>query len=68
MSIKIKIECKICKNIFEQRPKDHIHNKQGCPFCKLSKGEKEIKKYLEQNNINYQSQKILSEKSTNRIK
>ncbi|MDY0270134.1 hypothetical protein [Trichloromonas sp.] len=57
MNTKIKIQCKICNNTFEQKPKDHIHNKQGCPICKLSKGEKEIKKYLDINNIKYEQQK-----------
>jgi len=57
MNTKIKIHCKICDNIFQQKPKDHIHNKQGCPICKLSKGEKEIKNYLDTNNILYEQQK-----------
>ena len=28
----------------------------GCPICKESKGEKEIRKYLLKNNINFISQ------------
>jgi very-short-patch-repair endonuclease len=31
--------------------------KQGCPFCKISKGEDEIEKYLIKNNIDYKRQK-----------
>ena len=45
--------------MFEQKPKDHIHGKQGCPSCKLSKGEKEIKNFLINNNIKFEEQKKL---------
>ena len=48
----------ICKThgIFEQEPRHHTTG-EGCPFCKKSKGEKFIKKYLTLKNINYISQK-----------
>ncbi|MFW6243197.1 MAG: hypothetical protein ACOC2W_03465 [bacterium] len=51
---KVKIICPI-HGIFEQIPSNHIHKKlkQGCPFCNESKGEKEIKKILDNLNINY---------------
>lgn len=39
--------------IFLQCPKDHINQLQGCPLCAVSKGEKEILKYLKENNIKY---------------
>jgi very-short-patch-repair endonuclease len=42
---------------FLQKPKDHIHNNQGCPICKESKGEREIRKILDENNIEYIYQK-----------
>ena len=42
---------------FRQRPQDHINSKNGCPLCKESKGEKEIRYYLELNNIKYIYQK-----------
>lgn len=48
---KVAIKCKKCKNIFMQRPGLHINKKQGCPHCKKSNGEKEIKEYLEEKNI-----------------
>ncbi len=57
MSTKIQIRCKNCNNIFFQRPKDHIHKKEGCPYCKQSKGERLIKLFLDTNNINYEMQK-----------
>jgi len=51
---KVKIICPTHK-IFEQRPKDHLNN-NGCPICKLSKGELEIKKILKLNNIKFNTQ------------
>jgi len=53
---KVKIICKK-HGIFEQKPKDHVNSKQGCPICNLSKGENNIKLILENNNINYEIQK-----------
>jgi hypothetical protein len=40
---------------FLQTPFAHccISMQQGCPFCKISKGEDEIEKFLIKNNINY---------------
>ena len=51
-STKIDIICKK-HGIFTQYPKDHINQKQGCPSCCISKGEKVIKEYLIKNNIHY---------------
>ena len=44
----------ICKQHgeFKQRPKDHLQ-KCGCPKCQESKGETNIRIFLEENNINY---------------
>jgi len=41
---------------FTQKPNDHINGK-GCPICNESKGEKEIRKFLEINNIKYEREK-----------
>ena len=46
---KIKIICPV-HGLFEQIPNDHLQN-SGCPFCKESKGEKKIAKYLIEHNI-----------------
>lgn len=35
--------------------------KQGCPFCKISKGEDEIEKFLIKNNIEYIREKTFSD-------
>jgi len=53
--IKIKIICSI-HGEFLQRPHEHL-NGNGCPICKESKGEKQIKKHLNDNNIKYETQK-----------
>lgn len=37
---------------FFQRPTNHC-NGEGCPYCKSSKGENQIEKYLIENNIKY---------------
>jgi very-short-patch-repair endonuclease len=41
---------------FLQYPKDHINQSHGCPFCCVSKGEREILKYLKNNDIFYYHQ------------
>lgn len=53
----------ICKKhgIFKQCWNNHIHGKDNCPSCKSSKGENEIKKYLENNNIKYIPQKSFND-------
>lgn len=38
---KIKIICKI-HGVFEQRPDNHIHSKQGCPYCSKNKSNLEL--------------------------
>lgn len=47
--------------VFKQCWNNHIHGKDGCPSCKSSKGENEIKKYLENNNIKYIPQKSFND-------
>ena len=42
---------------FKQTPHLHTIKKCGCPFCKQSKGEKEIKKYLKMNKMKFIEQK-----------
>jgi hypothetical protein len=54
-NIKVKIICPI-HGLFEQNPNSHLSN-HGCPICKESKGEKQIRILLENNNIKYISQK-----------
>lgn len=38
--------------MFNQSPNSHLRGR-GCPICKLSKGELNIKKFLENNKIEY---------------
>jgi very-short-patch-repair endonuclease len=52
---KILIICKKCKSIFNQTPNTHL--RCGCPFCKESKGEKNIYNFLVKNNILFEKQK-----------
>jgi len=41
---------------FQQTPSNHTNNKQGCPHCKTSKGENEVKNLLIVNNIDFKQQ------------
>ena len=53
--IKVKIICPK-HGIFEQIPYSHLKG-MGCCFCKMSKGEIQIKNYLENKNISFELQK-----------
>jgi len=52
---KIDIFCNSCKKIFFQRICTHLEG-HSCPFCKESKGEKLIAKFLEKHLIQYSRQ------------
>lgn len=57
---KLTIIC--CKHgEFLQSPVGHLHNKHGCPKCNSSKGEILIRKWLNENNINYKEQKTFTD-------
>ena len=56
---KIKIICPK-HGIFEQKPNAHL-NKQGCPLCNESKGERIIKNYLKENNVSFKRQKTFDD-------
>jgi hypothetical protein len=53
---KIKIICKK-HGLFEQNPVNHTHLENGCPVCNESKGERRIRRVLENNKITFESQK-----------
>ena len=53
---KIRCECLLCGNIWNAIPDNLLHG-EGCPKCKLSKGELKIEKFLQDNNIYYIPQK-----------
>jgi len=55
---KIEIICPIHSSFF-QAPFSHLLN-HGCPICNSSKGELQIKSYLDGNNINYVRQKTFN--------
>lgn len=56
--IKIKIKCKK-HGVFEQTPNSHLQG-QGCPKCSESKGEKQIRNFLNENGINYVQEKTFN--------
>ena len=51
---------------FKQTPNNHLSG-VGCPYCKESKGEKEIVKLLEKHNINYIRQKTFKKYQKRKI-
>lgn len=51
---KIEISC-LLHGVFKQSPSEHLRGK-GCPFCKNSKGESEIRKTLKKKNISFKEQ------------
>ena len=53
----VKIICNKCGKIFQQKPKNHINLKHGCPFCNESKLEKEVENMLIDKNILFERQK-----------
>ena len=57
-NIPVKIICPI-HGVFEQSPNNHI--RQGCPVCKESKGERIIRNWLIDSDINFIRQKKFKE-------
>lgn len=57
---KIKCKCKDCRYEWEALPSNLLRYR-GCPSCSMSKGEKFIKYYLEQNSIDFEAQKRFPE-------
>ena len=57
---KVKIKCTIHNIIFEQTPNHHMKG-VGCPICNESTGEKEIRIFLEKNNIDFVRQKTFDD-------
>lgn len=54
-NIKVCIICKNCNFKFWQTPRDHL-NGRGCPHCRESKGEKDIRDWLIINGIEFMPQ------------
>ena len=54
---KVQIYCKNCKKFFNQTPAKHLSQRQGCPYCTFSKGEKCIQQILTSNQIFFIPQK-----------
>lgn len=52
----ITVKCRICGHIWSPIGRS-LKNKEGCPACTMSRGERRIKKYLDTNSIEYTYQK-----------
>lgn len=53
----IECECKICGNRYITRPVYLLNGFGGCRICSMSKGEREIRVYLENKHIDYVQEK-----------
>lgn len=62
----VKCTCLNCGNVWETAVANIIYSKSGCPSCNSSKGEKEIRRFLEQNNIKFETQKKFEDCRGNR--
>jgi len=58
---KVQIFCKLHNSFFYQKPFAHVRLKQGCPKCNESRGEKGIRLFLENNNIEYIKEYIIKD-------
>lgn len=54
--IPLEAKCLVCGKIFKTKPSGLLR-KTGCPYCNLSKGERDISIFLDKNNIKYIQQK-----------
>lgn len=56
---KIKIVCQE-HGVFLQTPDAHLNQRQGCPHCRESKGERDIANFLEKNKILFKRQHVFN--------
>ena len=56
---RLKCRCVKCQHIWRPSFNNIFNNNCGCPVCSSSKGEKEVKKYLEDHNITYEREVTL---------
>ena len=54
----VSLKCCKCGKTFDVTPHNHLHHREGCPFCKLSKLEKDVEIALNENNIDFEQQKV----------
>ena len=54
--IPLEVKCLVCGKIFKTKPTGLL-KKTGCPYCNLSKGERDVAIFLDKNNIEYVQQK-----------
>lgn len=57
MDSNVNCHCNKCGNDWSTKVAYVIYSKAGCPVCNSSKGEKEIRRFLEENNIDFEAQK-----------
>jgi very-short-patch-repair endonuclease len=55
---KVQFYCNVCHHSFKNKPFNILVGGSGCPVCHESKGERAIRNYLEENNIEFESQKV----------
>jgi very-short-patch-repair endonuclease len=58
---KISVQCLTCQHEWDVMPNLLITSKNGCPICKVSKGERSVYNYLIKNNIQFEPQKTFDD-------
>lgn len=53
IACRIKVKHLVCGHVYETNPNTIINSKSGCPACNLSRGETEIRRYLDKNGIKF---------------
>lgn len=53
--IKVTMKCNKCGQLFKATPSNLLRSK-GCPFCKSSRGEKCVRKYLKKKDVDFKEQ------------
>lgn len=64
---KFNVTCNTCENVFKTNFKN-LRRGNGCPKCKLSKGERKIDNYLVFKNIDFKGQYMFEDKCINRLR
>ena len=57
---KLKVKCKDCGTEWQAMPGKLLSNR-GCPRCRITQGERVIRRYLDEHNINYELNKTFTD-------
>jgi len=67
MTASIDVKCTICNFVWSPRAQDIYYRGNGCPRCRISKGERSVEDWLVENNIEFEVQKRFKDCKDQRI-